>query len=131
MADMIIGNGIDLAEPARLRKACERRGPRFLERLFTAAERADCERALDPWPRYASRFAAKEAFLKAMGTGLREGMSWLNMEVRKDALGKPELHLSGRAAELAAERGVRRVHLSLSDLPTMSAASVVIEGSEP
>ena len=131
MAAMIIGNGIDLAEPARLQKACERRGRRLLERLFTAAERADCERSLDPWPRYASRFAAKEAFLKAMGTGLREGMSWLDIEVRKNALGKPELKLSGRAAELAAERGVRRLHLSLSDLPAISAASVVIEGEAP
>ncbi len=125
---MILGNGIDLAEAARLRRACERRGRRFLERLFTEAERADCERALDPWPRYASRFAAKEAFLKAMGTGLRGGMRWLDMEVRKDALGKPELHLSGRVAELAAERGVLHIHLSLSDLPDLSVASVVIEG---
>ncbi len=125
---MILGNGIDLAEAARLRRACDRRGRRFLERLFTEAERADCERALDPWPRYASRFAAKEAFLKAMGTGLRGGMRWLDMEVRKDALGKPELHLSGRVAELAAERGVLHIHLSLSDLPDLSVASVVIEG---
>jgi holo-[acyl-carrier protein] synthase len=128
MAPMIIGTGIDLAEPARLRKACERRGRRLLDRLFTEAEQGDCERALDPWPRYASRFAAKEAFLKALGTGLRDGMSWLDMEVRKDALGKPELHLSGRAAELSAQRGVLRIHLSLSDLPILSTASVVIEG---
>ena len=131
---MIIGTGIDLADPDRLRQACSKgfdRRERLLDRLFTEAERADCERARDPWPRYATRFAAKEAFLKALGTGLRDGMAWLQMETRKDALGKPELHLSGRAAEFAAERGVARIHLSLSDLPEVVAASVVLEGESP
>lgn len=128
---MILGTGIDLAEPARLERAGARRGSRLLERLFTPAERADCERARDPWPRFASRFAAKEAFLKALGTGLRQGMRWREIEVRKDALGKPEIRLSGRAAELAAARGVARIHLSLSDLPAMAAAVVVLEGEAP
>jgi len=128
---MIIGTGIDLADPDRLRQACSKgldRRERILARLFTESERADCERARDPWPRYATRFAAKEAFLKALGTGLRDGLAWQQMETRKDALGKPELHLSGRAAEFAAERGVARVHLSLSDLREVVVASVVLEG---
>ncbi len=131
---MIIGTGIDLTDPARLRSACSKgseRRERILARLFTEAERADCERARDPWPRYATRFAAKEAFLKALGTGLRDGLAWLQMETRKDALGKPELHLMGRAAEMAAGRGVTRIHLSLSDLPELAAAFVVLEGETP
>ncbi|MCB1162626.1 MAG: holo-ACP synthase [Candidatus Krumholzibacteriia bacterium] len=126
---MILGIGIDLAPPARLRQAWARRGERFLARLFTPAERADCARARDPWPHYASRFAAKEAFLKALGTGLADGLSWQDIELRRDALGKPTLHLAGRAAALAAERGVTRVHVSLSDLPELSVAQVLLEGA--
>ena len=128
---MIIGTGIDLAEPARLRRAGGRRGGRLLERLFTARERRDCERLREPWPRYATRLAAKEAFLKALGTGLRGGISWQDMEVRNDDLGRPELHLSGRAAERAAARGVTGIHLSLSDLNSLAAAVVVLEGVGP
>lgn len=131
---MILGTGIDLVDPARLQRACSKgseRRERLLARLFTTAERADCECLRDPWPRYASRFAAKEAMLKALGTGLRDGLAWLQMETRKDALGKPELHLSGHAATLAAARGVRRIHLSLSDLPDVVAATVVLEGETP
>ncbi len=128
---MIIGTGIDLADPARLRLACERRGPRLLERLFTERERAACERARDPWPRYAGRFAAKEAILKAFGTGLRGGLSWLQIETVNDAAGKPGIVLGGRAAALAAELGVESIHLSISDLDTLAAATVILEGKSP
>jgi holo-[acyl-carrier protein] synthase len=124
---MVIGIGIDIASPARLKQAWGRRGPRLLARLFTPAERADCERARDPWPAYAARFAAKEALLKALGTGLRQGLGWQQIEVRHDALGKPQLVLSGRAAAIAAARGATRVHLSLSDLPELAVAQVLLE----
>lgn len=125
---MVIGIGIDIASPARLKQAWGRRGPRLLARLFTPAERADCERARDPWPAYAARFAAKEAFLKALGTGLRQGLGWRQIEIRHDRLGKPHLALSGRAAALAAARGATRIHVSLSDLPELAAAQVLLEG---
>jgi holo-[acyl-carrier protein] synthase len=125
---MVIGIGIDIASPARLKQAWGRRGPRLLLRLFTLAERADCERARDPWPAYAARFAAKEALLKALGTGLRQGLGWQQIEVRHDASGKPELALNGRAAALAAARGATRIHVSLSDLPELAAAQVILEG---
>lgn len=125
---MVIGIGIDLASPARLRQAWARRGPRLLERLFTAAERADCERARDPWPAYAARFAAKEALLKALGTGLRQGLSWQQIEVRHEPSGKPLLVLSGAAAARATALGVTSVHVSLSDLPELAAAQVVLDG---
>ena len=127
---MVIGIGIDIASPARMKQAWGRRGPRLLARLFTASERADCERARDPWPAYAARFAAKEALLKALGTGLRQGLSWQQIEVRHDALGKPWLDLSGAAAALAAAQGATRIHVSLSDLPELSAAQVLLEGEE-
>lgn len=127
---MVIGVGIDLASPARLRQAWARRGPRLLARLFTAAERADCERARDPWPAYAARFAAKEALLKALGTGLRRGLSWQQIEVRHEPSGKPLLALSGAAAARAAALGVTRVHVSLTDLPELAAAQVVLDGRD-
>lgn len=124
---MIIGHGIDLADPARLRAAAERSDGRILARLFTGAERTSCERAASPWSRYASRFAAKEAFLKALGTGLRGGLSWQQVEVVSDELGKPSLRLHGRALELVGEMGVSALHLSLSDLDGLSIASVILE----
>lgn len=125
---MVIGIGIDLASPARLKQAWARRGPRLLARLFTVAERADCERARDPWPAYAARFAAKEALLKALGTGLRQGLSWQQIEIRHEPSGKPLLALSGAAAARAAALGVTRVHVSLTDLPELAAAQVVLDG---
>ena len=124
---MILGTGIDLADPARLREAC-RRHPRLLARLFTEGEQADCRRHRDPWPSFAGRFAAKEAFVKALGTGLRRGLSWKQVEVLRDDRGRPGLALHGRAAELLDEIGGRRVHLSLSHLDGMALAQVILEG---
>ncbi len=125
---MILGTGIDLAEPARLRRACERRGQRLLERLFTEREREACERARDPWPRYAGRFAAKEALLKALGTGLRRGLGWRQIETVNDGAGKPGIELSGRALAIAREQGVDVIHVSITDLDGMAAAVVILEG---
>jgi holo-[acyl-carrier protein] synthase len=128
---MIIGTGIDLADPRRLRAACERRGERLLARLFTEDERRACERARNPWPRYAGRFAAKEAMLKAFGTGLRDGLSWQQIETTNDAAGKPLIHLTGRARALADSMGVTGIHVSISDLNSLAAATVILEGSDP
>ena len=123
---MILGIGIDLADPGRLRAASERHEG-LLARLFTPAELADCSSRNDPWPSLAARFAAKEAFVKSLGTGLRQGLSWKQVEVRRDGEGRPFLELHGRAAELAEQAGVRHLHLSLSHLSGMAAAQVVLE----
>ncbi|MCP4548268.1 MAG: holo-[acyl-carrier-protein] synthase [bacterium] len=128
---MIIGIGIDLAEPVRIEKATERRGARFLERVFTERERATCAGAARPWLRYAGRFAAKEALLKALGTGLRQGMTLQEIETVNDDVGKPSIVLSGRALEVATELGVGRIHLSISDLDNVVAAMVVLETESP
>ena len=124
---MIVGTGIDLADPARLRSACERRGEKLLARLFTEAERRACDQAMDRWPRYAGRFAAKEALLKALGTGLRMGIGWQQIETTNDPAGKPLIRLSGAALARAEALGVCRIHVSISDLNNLAAASVILE----
>lgn len=88
-----IGVGIDLVEPERLREAAERWGAPFLDRLFTPEERAYCDAMADPWPHYAARFAAKEAFGKALGTGLH-GIHWRDVAVERDAEGRPTLRIA-------------------------------------
>jgi holo-[acyl-carrier protein] synthase len=123
---MIIGTGIDLADPVRLQEATERH-PNLLQRLFTDREREACEKLKDPWPRYAGRFAAKEALLKALGTGLRKGISWQDIETINDTLGKPGMVLTGRARAIADDMGVDRIHLSVSNMKEVAAASVVLE----
>ncbi|MEE3380688.1 MAG: holo-ACP synthase [Succiniclasticum sp.] len=121
---MIIGIGCDLAETRRIAAALER--PGFAERIFTKEELALAEDA-HRVEHLAARFAAKEAFLKALGTGLREGRL-TEIGVTKDSLGKPELTVTGRFAELAAERGVRRFHVTLSHTKDTALAVVVLEG---
>ena len=111
---MIYGIGTDIVAVERFQRFIDSGNSALLERLFTPAERSRCEKRKDAASCLAARFAAKEAFLKALGTGLRDGLSWQNMEVVNDALGKPELKLSGKAAELFQAHGLMRVHLSLS-----------------
>lgn len=124
---MLVGIGTDLARIQRFSDLLERRGAGISQRLLTPAEQAGLAQAANPGAFLAKRFAAKEALLKALGTGLRTGLSWQQMEVSNDALGKPVMTLSGRAAEMAAEKGVARVHLSLSDEQEHALAFVVLE----
>jgi holo-[acyl-carrier protein] synthase len=128
---MIYGIGIDLVEIERMQQAISRTGQRFLERLFTAAEQAYCRTQHPPYACYAARFAAKEAFLKALGTGLREHMRWRDIEVGRDPLGKPSLRLYGYLQERCAAQGIERMHLSLSHSAAYAIAQVVLEGSSP
>jgi holo-[acyl-carrier protein] synthase len=123
----IVGIGIDLVNIGRLRGVLDRYGIRFLERVLTANERAYCERHQDPAPQVASRFAAKEAVLKALGTGLARGIRWQDVEVRREERAPPRICLSGRAAEEAAALGVDRVHLSLSHDHETAVAMVILE----
>ena len=123
---MIVGTGIDIAEPKRLEAAARRHGQRFLERVFTPAERAYCERRRNKWERYAARFAAKEAAFKALGTGWR-GMRWQDVEVTNQPSGQPTLKLSGQARKLADRLGVQHISVSVSHTPQFVLAQVIFE----
>ncbi len=92
----VLGIGTDIIEIERIREAISRHPERFLETLFTEKERAYCSRFAEPIPHYAGRFAAKEAVLKALGTGLQKEISWKDIEILSDVYGKPEVHLSSR-----------------------------------
>lgn len=122
----IQGIGTDLAQISRFRKFLAP-GNRVVERIFSADERQYALKMKDPAPHLAARFAAKEAFVKALGTGLRDGLSWQQISVVRDELGCPSLQLSGRAAELLAARGASRVHLSYSHDGDYAVATVILE----
>lgn len=124
---MIVGAGIDLVETDRIRRAIARFGWRFLERVFTPGEIAHAQRKRDPAEHLAARFAAKEAAMKALGTGLRRGVRWRDFEVANLPSGRPTLTLHGRAAEIAAALGVRHIALSLTDTRDAAMALVVFE----
>jgi holo-[acyl-carrier protein] synthase len=125
---MVVGIGIDVVEIARIRRLMERWQDRFLQRVFTEAELAYALRRHDPAQHLAARFAAKEATLKALGTGLSMGVRWREMEVRRGRGQPPQLELSGRTAELGEARGVRRLHVSLSHDAGLAVAQVLAEG---
>jgi len=122
----IIGIGTDLARSERFRKFLNP-GNKVLERIFSPAELDYALQKRDPVPHLAARFAAKEAFLKALGTGLRDGLAWQQVRVVLDSLGCPTLELSGRAAEMMEERGARKAHLSYSHDGDYAVATVVLE----
>ena len=124
---MIYGIGTDIVAVERFQRFIDTGNSAVIDRLFTKAERSRCGSRKDAASCLAARFAAKEAFLKALGTGLRDGISWQDMEVSNDALGKPELVLSGKAAEQFHAKGVIRVHLSLSHDSGSAIAMVVLE----
>jgi holo-[acyl-carrier protein] synthase len=125
---MVLGLGTDLIETRRVGESIDRFGERFLERVFTAGEIAYCQRKRkNAAESFAARFAAKEAGAKALGTGISRGVSWKEFEVRREASGRPTLHLSGRAAEVAEAMGVRRIQLSLTHTRDLALAVVVAE----
>lgn len=126
---MIYGIGVDTVATGRFQRFIDAGNSAVMERLFTQGERSLCGKRKDAASCLAARFAAKEAFLKALGTGLRDGISWLDLEVSNDALGKPELTLSGKAAELYKRNGLTMVHLSLSHDGGNAVAMVVLESS--
>jgi holo-[acyl-carrier protein] synthase len=124
---MVIGTGVDIAETCRIAQGLERHGERFLKRLFTAGEVAYCDKFKNRAERYAARFAAKEAAFKALGTGWREGVRWLEVEVVHQPSGKPELVLTGRAQEIARHLGVTRTSVSISHADHYVVALVIFE----
>lgn len=124
---MILGVGLDVVETGRIARALTTYGSRFAERVYTAAELAACADRADRIEALAGRFAAKEAFLKALGTGWISGITLRQVEVMRGQGGRPELRLQGGAAARLEERGVRRVHLTISHQPGLAAAVVILE----
>lgn len=111
----LFGTGVDLIEIERIKKVADRFGDAFLKRVFTADEIARCQSTpARQWERFAVRFAAKEAVLKALGTGLSQGIRWQDVEVVREEGGRPGIRLSGAAKQVADARGVTRVHVALS-----------------
>ncbi|HEY5214621.1 MAG TPA: holo-ACP synthase [Acidobacteriaceae bacterium] len=124
---MVIGLGTDLIEIERIERSVERFGDAFLQRVYTPGEILYCQSKRNAGESLAARFAAKEAGAKALGTGISRGVSWREFEVRRLPGQRPELHLSGRAAEIAKGLGIRRLALSLTHSRSVSMAVVVAE----
>ncbi len=124
---MIVGTGVDICEVPRLKAAITRHGRRFLERVFTDHEIAYAESKANRYERYAARFAAKEAGMKALGTGWRGGIAWKDFEVANLPSGRPTLRFHGKAAEIAAKLGVAQVALSITHTEDQALAMVIVE----
>ena len=124
---MILGIGIDTVEIGRFQRFLDEDNQALLDRLFAPAEQEYCHPRKQAASCLAARFAAKEAFVKAMGTGLRDGICWTEIEVCNDQLGKPLLKLSGRALQLFSEQGASAAHLSLSHDGGHAVAQVILE----
>ena len=124
---MIIGIGTDLAEVGRIRDSIERFGPRFLNRIYTEGERAYAQSKANSAERFAARFAAKEAGMKAIGTGWNFGVTWKDFEVVNERTGRPTLRLSGVAQSVAQRLGAQRVSISLTHSKDTAFAVVILE----
>jgi holo-[acyl-carrier protein] synthase len=124
---MILGVGTDLAEVPRIRRSIERYGERFVKRIYTETEAAYASSKANADQRFAARFAAKEAGMKAIGTGLRHGVTWKDFEVANEPSGRPTLRLTGVARQIADRLGVARVSVSLTHTAEMAFAVVILE----
>src|ERR1700741_4448839 len=117
--------GVDIAEVGRIQSAIERHGEVFLRRIYTAREREYCERFKNKYERYAGRFAAKEAAMKALGTGWRRGIRWVYLEIVRKQSAPPTPALTGEAAKIAANLGVKRISLSITHTEAQALAQVI------
>jgi holo-[acyl-carrier protein] synthase len=124
---VIVGSGVDLCEVTRIKDAIERHGRRFLERVYTDREIAYAERKANRYERYAARFAAKEAGMKALGTGWHGGVRWRDFEVINLPTGRPTLQFHGKAAEYARKLEVGNISLSLTHTSVQAMAMVILE----
>ena len=124
---MIVGIGVDLCEVDRIEAAIARHGERFLIRIYTEAERAYCESKPNRMERFAGRFAAKEAAMKALGTGWGRGVAWRDFEVTRAAAGAPSIRFHGVARAIAAELGAKRALVSITHTKDLAMAQVVLE----
>jgi holo-[acyl-carrier protein] synthase len=124
---MIVGTGIDIAEVPRIADAITKHGARFIERIFTPGEIAYCDKKANRIERYAARFAAKEAGMKALGTGWNYGVRWRDIEVSRKPGSRPTLLFHGKAAEFAQKLGARNISLSLTHTVDQAMAFVILE----
>ena len=124
---MIVGTGIDIAEVPRIAESIERFGDRFLKRIYTEGEIRYCDSKANRVERYAARFAAKEASMKALGTGWSRGVRWRDIEVYRQPGSRPTIRFHGKAAEFAARLNAKNVSLSLSHTEEQAIASVILE----
>jgi holo-[acyl-carrier protein] synthase len=124
---LILGTGVDLAEVPRIKASIERFGQRFIQRIYTPGEIAYVERKANRFERYAARFAAKEAGMKALGTGMRGGVRWKDLEVVNLPSGRPTLRLHGTTLAIAEHAGVRKINLSMTHTSEMALAFVIFE----
>jgi holo-[acyl-carrier protein] synthase len=124
---MIVGTGIDIAEVPRIRQSIERFGDRFLQRIYTPGEIRYCDSKANRFERYAARFAAKEAAMKALGTGWNHGVRWRDCEVARMPGGRPTMVFHGKAGEFAAKLGTKNVALSISHTVEQAIAQVILE----
>lgn len=124
---MILGIGTDLAEVDRIKQSIETYGERFINRVYTQLERDYAQRKANAAERFAARFAAKEAGMKAIGTGWRRGVTWKDFEVANEPSGRPTLRLSGQAGLIAAQLGVKRISLSMTHTSSTAFAVVILE----
>lgn len=124
---MIVGTGIDITEVPRMAEALARFGERFLRRVFTEEEIRYCESKANRIERFAARFAAKEAAMKALGTGWSRGIRWRDIEVFRQPGARPTIRFHGKAAEFATRMNIKNVSLSLSHTSEQAIASVILE----
>ncbi|HTP70005.1 MAG TPA: holo-ACP synthase [Dongiaceae bacterium] len=124
---MIVGMGIDVAEVKRIREVFESQGERFVRRVYTEAEAAYCEQFKNKYERYAGRFAAKEAAMKALGTGWSRGVRWVDVEVVRQRGGRPILQLHGEARKIADRLGVKHISMSITHTAEQAFAQVIFE----
>jgi holo-[acyl-carrier protein] synthase len=127
---MIVGTGIDIAEVDRIAASIERFGRRFLERVFTPEEIRYCDSKANKAERYAGRFAAKEAAMKAIGTGWHRGVTWQDIEVVRVPGGRPTMAFHGKAAEFFRKLSAVRAHLSITHTKELAMAQVILESDE-
>lgn len=125
---MIVGLGVDMEEISRLRQAIERHGRIFLERVFTPAEIEYCQSHRDSAERFAGRFAAKEATMKALGTGWSRGVRWRDIEVMRLRGQRPTITLHGVARQRAEQMGMKQISLSITHTGNLAFAQVILEG---
>ena len=126
---MIFGIGIDIIEVPRIQKQLTQ-SERFKERIFTKLEISYCESKRNKAQNYAARFAAKESFFKALGTGWRGGLGFTQVEIINDRLGKPQIRLYGKAKQLIEKRGITKIHVSLTHLKDTASSIVILESNQ-
>ena len=124
---MILGTGVDIAEVPRIRGSIERFGDRFLRRIFTTGEIEYCDGKASRFESYAARFAAKEAGMKALGTGWSRGVRWRDIEVVRQKGQRPTIQFHGEAAAIAAKLGTKNVALSITHTSEQALAHIILE----